>query len=418
MRLIKNTTELIGIKDPNIVISLVFETDTHIEIQAKLDYPAPSCPHCQGKMIKYDFQKPSKIPLLEQAGTPTLLRLKKRRFQCKSCRRVTVAETSIVEKNCQISNLVRQKVSQLLTEKMSLTDIARRLRVSTSTVYRKLDQFTFKEHFDKLPRVMSWDEFGFKKGELTFATQNYETNKLITILDNNRQTTIRNYFLKYPLKVRQQVQFITMDMSGAYIPLAKKLFPNAKIVLDRFHIIQHLGRAFLKTRIAIMNQFDKKSLPYRALKNHWRLFQKDSRKLSLNSFYSKTFRQTLAPHEVVEKTLVFSEELANAYKLYQLLLFHFQEKRVDEFFELIEENMSKVNHYFQTVFRTFLRHKQYIQNALETDYSNAKLEATNKLIKDIKRLGFGFRNFINFKKRVFIILNTQKEKTYQVLSRC
>ena len=323
MRLIKNTTELIGIKDQNIKISLVFETDTHIEIQAKLDYPAPSCPHCHGKMIKYDFQKPSKIPLLEQAGTPTLLRLKKRRFQCKNCRRVTVAETSIVEKNCQISNLVRQKV-----------------------------------------------------------------------------------------------QFITMDMSGAYIPLAKRLFPNAKIVLDRFHIIQHLGRAFLKTRIAIMNQFDKKSLPYRALKNHWRLFQKDSCKLSLNSFYSKTFRQTLAPHEVVKKTLVFSKELTDYYTLYQLLLFHFQEKRVDELFELIEENRSKVNHYFQTVFRTFLRHKQYIKNALETDYSNAKLEATNKLIKDIKRLGFGFRNFINFKKRVFITLNIKKEKTYQVLSRC
>ena len=111
MRPIKNTTELIGIKDPNIIISLVFETDTHIEIHAKLDYPAPPCPHCQGKMIKYDFQRPSKIPLLEQAGTPTLLRLKKRRFQCKSCRRVTVAETSIVEKNHQISNLVRQKVA-------------------------------------------------------------------------------------------------------------------------------------------------------------------------------------------------------------------------------------------------------------------------------------------------------------------
>ena len=192
------------------------------------------------------------------------------------------------------------------------------------------------------------------------------------------------------------------------MPLARRLFPNAEIIIDRFHIIQHLGRAFLKTRIAIMNQFDKKSLPYRALKNHWRLFQKDSRKLSLNSFYSKTFRQTLCPHEVVEKTLNFSEELANYYNLYQLLLFHFQEKRVDEFFELIEENMSKVNHYFQTVFRTFLRHKQYIKNALETDYSNAKLEATNKLIKDIKRLGFGSRNFINFKKRVFITLNIKK----------
>ena len=219
-------------------------------------------------------------------------------------------------------------------------------------------------------------------------------------------------------EARQQVQFITMDMSGAYIPLAKRLFPNAKIVLDRFHIIQHLSRAFLKTRIAIMNQFDKKSLPYRPLKNHWRLFQKDSRKLSLNSFYSQTFRQTLVPHEIIEKTLGLSEELTDYYTLYQLLLFYFQEKRVDEFFELIQENLNVVNHYFQTVFRTFLRHKQYIKNALETDYSNAKLEATNKLIKDIKRLGFGFRNFINFKKRVFITLNIHKKRTYPVLSRC
>ena len=118
-----------------------------------------------------------------------------------------------------------------------------------------------------------------------------------------------------------------------------------------------------------MNHFIKKSLPYRTLKNHWRLFQEDCRKLSRTPFYSKTFRQTLSPHEVVRKTLDFSEELANYYNLYQLLLFHFQEKRVDEFFELIAENMNKVNHYFQTVFRTFLRHKQYIKNALETDYS-------------------------------------------------
>ena len=104
-----------------------------------------------------------------------------------------------------------------------------------------------------------------------------------------------------------------------------------------------------------MNQFDKKSLPYRALKKHQRLFQKVSRKLISHSFYSKTFGQTLSPHEVLEKTLGFSEELTDYYTLYQLFLFHFQEKRVDEFFELIQENLKDVNHYFKTVFRTFLR---------------------------------------------------------------
>ena len=36
-------------------------------------------------------------------------------------------------------------------------------------------------------------------------------------------------------------------------------------------------------------------------------------------------------------------------------------------------------------------------NALELPYSNAKLEATNNLIKVIKRNAFGFRNFENFK---------------------
>ncbi|VED90110.1 Putative transposase, ISSmu2 [Streptococcus vestibularis] len=73
---------------------------------------------------------------------------------------------------------------------------------------------------------MSWDEFGFKKGELAFVAQNYETNELITILDNRRQTTIRNYFLKYPLKARQKVQFITMDMSGDYNATSSKTFPK------------------------------------------------------------------------------------------------------------------------------------------------------------------------------------------------
>ncbi|MBW5020928.1 transposase, partial [Streptococcus pneumoniae] len=40
---------------------------------------------------------------------------------------------------------------------------------------------------------------------------------------------------------------------------------------------------------------------------------------------------------------------------------------------------------------------------------NAKLEATNNLIKLIKRNAFGFRNFENFKKRIFIALNIKKK---------
>ena len=155
-------------------------------------------------------------------------------------------------------------------------------------------------------------------------------------------------------------------MSGSYIPILRQLFLKAKIVLDRFHIIQHLSRA---------------------MKKHW-------------------------------KILDFSDELRYYYELYQLLLFHFQEKNTGHFMALIDENLPFVNPAFSTVFKTFKEYKVYIANALELPYFNAKLEATNKLIKDIKRQAFGFRNFKNFKTKILIALNIKIERTNLILSRC
>ena len=417
MRQLYHTTQLIGIKDKNFTLNKVLKHKTHIEMIATLDYAPGNCNHCQGKQIKYDFQKPSKIPFLEVAGFPSLIRLKKRRFQCKNCRKVTVSETSLVQKNCQISEPLRQKVAQALVNRQALTHIAQDLAISTSTVHRKLKEFTFKEDFSRLPEILSIDEFSYQKGKLAFIAQDFETKKIITILENRTQTTIRNHFFRYSKEARNSVKVVTVDMSGSYIPMIPKLFPKAKIVIDRFHIVQHMSRALNHTRIQLMTQFDKKSLEYRALKYYWKSVLKDSRKLSLNSFRSRTFGETLTPKECLTEIFHLVPELKGYYDLYQLLLFHLQEKNADYFFDLIEEALPHLNQTFKTALRTILHHKQHVINAIELPYSNAKLEATNKLIKDIKRNAFGFRNFDNFKKRIFIALNMQKEKTHFVSSR-
>ncbi|CDO17613.1 IS1167, transposase [Streptococcus gallolyticus] len=417
MEQLYHTTQLIGIKDKNITLNKVLKHKTHIEMIATLDYAPGNCNHCQGKQIKYDFQKPSKIPFLEVAGFPSLIRLKKRRFQCKNCRKVTVSETSLVQKNCQISEPLRQKVAQALVNRQALTHIAQDLAISTSTVHRKLKEFTFKEDFSRLPEILSIDEFSYQKGKLAFIAQDFETKKIITILENRTQTTIRNHFFRYSKEARNSVKVVTVDMSGSYIPMIPKLFPKAKIVIDRFHIVQHMSRALNHTRIQLMTQFDKKSLEYRALKYYWKSVLKDSRKLSLNSFRSRTFGETLTPKECLTEIFHLVPELKGYYDLYQFLLFHLQEKNADYFFDLIEEALPHLNQTFKTALRTILHHKQHVINAIELPYSNAKLEATNKLIKDIKRNAFGFRNFDNFKKRIFIALNMQKEKTHFVSSR-
>ncbi len=206
-------------------------------------------------------------------------------------------------------------------------------------------------------------------------------------------------------------------MSGSYIPLIKKLFPNTRIVFDRFHIVQHINRALKQTRIEIMKQFDDKSLEYRALKYYWRLIQKDSRKLPPKAFYSRTFRETLTPRECLNKMFKLVPELKSYYDLYQLLLFHLQEKNTEQFWGLIQDALPHLNRTFKTALSTFIRYKNYITNAIELPYSNAKLEATNKLIKDIKRNAFGYKNFDKFKKRILIALNIKNEKTKFVSSR-
>ena len=206
-------------------------------------------------------------------------------------------------------------------------------------------------------------------------------------------------------------------MFSPYYDLARQLFPCAKIVLDRFHIVQHLSRVMNRLRIQIMKQFERKSHEYKALKRYWKLLQQDSRKLSDKRFYRPTFRMHLTNKEILDKLLSYSEDLKHHYNLYQLLLFHFQNKDSENFFELIEDHLKKVHPLFQTVFKTFLKEKEKIINALELPYSNAKLEATNNLIKVIKRNAFGFRNFDNFKTRILIALNIKKERTNSVLSR-
>ena len=134
-------TKLLDIKDSNIKILDIINMDTHKKIIARLDYNAPSCPDCGSQMKKYDFQKPSKIPYLETIAMPTRILLRKLRFRCYHCSKMMVSETSIVKKNHQIPRIINQKIAQKLIEKTSMTDIARQLAISTSTVIRKLNDF-------------------------------------------------------------------------------------------------------------------------------------------------------------------------------------------------------------------------------------------------------------------------------------
>ena len=70
---------------------------------------------------------------------------------------------------------------------------------------------------------------------MSFIAKDFDKLNIITVLEGRTQAIIRNHFLRYDRSVRCQVKIITMDMFSPYYDLARQLFQNAKIILDRFH---------------------------------------------------------------------------------------------------------------------------------------------------------------------------------------
>ncbi|MCO4600119.1 IS1193, transposase, ISL3 family [Streptococcus infantarius subsp. infantarius] len=159
-------TNFLRIKDKNITITDEYDMGTHLELHGHLDYTATKCPSCKGLMAKYDFQKASKIPYLETAGYPLLIRLRKRRFKCKDFGKMADAETPLVKKNHQISVAVNQKIAQLLIEQEIAT-----VNPIFQTVFK-----TFLKDKDKVLNAM----------ELPYSNAKLEaTNNLIKVIKRN-----------------------------------------------------------------------------------------------------------------------------------------------------------------------------------------------------------------------------------------
>ena len=60
-------------------------------------------------------------------------------------------------------------------------------------------------------------------GKMSFIAQDYDTRKIVAILDRRTQATIRNHFLRYSRETRSRVKVITMDMFSPYYDIARKL---------------------------------------------------------------------------------------------------------------------------------------------------------------------------------------------------
>jgi len=67
-------------------------------------------------------------------------------------------------------------------------------------------------------------------------------------------------------------------MNAGYVNVIREIFPQAKIIIDRFHLVQLISRSMNFTRIQVMNKLKTSNgedmKKYRRLKWYWRLLLK------------------------------------------------------------------------------------------------------------------------------------------------
>ena len=181
----------------------------------------------------------------------------------------------------------------------------------------------------------------------------------------------------------------------------KKLFRNAILIPDRFHIIIQVRNALDKTRIKLCY----KSNPnYNKFKRYWKLILKDKRDLDReNKKYQKCFKKEMSQYDIVKYLLNTSDTLKNTYEIYQKVLYAVGTRNKDIFKSVISGKNKAVSSYMKKSIKTLKNMEKYIYNALDYEYSNGIVEGTNNLIKQIKHTVCGYRKFKHLKARVMLI---------------
>jgi transposase len=259
---------------------------------------------------------------------------------------------------------------------------------------------------------LSLDETAFSNGDLytilTNKTAKGKKGAIIAMIKGTKADVVIKILHKIPLKYRKKVKEVTLDMAGNMGLIVRKSFPNATLVIDRFHVqklaldalqeirIKHRWQAIDAENDAIENARNK-NLKYspELLSNGDTLKQLLARSRYL--LYKNSSKWT--ENQQQRAVLLFEKypDLEKAYKLCQNLSWIFNNTkdktsaliRLAKWGEKVRQADFKS---FRTISRTMSIHYQNILNYFDNRSTNASAESFNAKIKAFRAQFRGVRN--------------------------
>jgi transposase len=189
-----------------------------------------------------------------------------------------------------------------------------------------------------------------------------------------------------PFEVRAQVEEVSVDMWGGFPKVVEKVFPNAVVVIDRFHGMKAVNEELNKIRrqTGILDRGSKFIL----LRNGQDLTTEEKAKLE----------QLLQRSKRLEKAYRWKEEFRGIYE---------QSLTVEEGKRRIQEWLNQARTIYNEAITTIRNHLDGISNYFRNHTTSGAMEGINNRIKLIKRQAYGFVNFNNFRERLLACFSNQ-----------
>lgn len=382
-------SNILEIKD--LIVTNVESNSEEIHIYFKIERRDHTCPGCGTVTNKVHDYRTSIIKDAPIMGKRTFLHYSKRRYHCNCCGKHFNENFTLLPKHCRITNRLNFLALHMLKEAQNVSAVARQIGISASTIFRRMEDIRFPKP-SVLPQVLSIDEFKGNAGGQKFQAifTDPKKHKIFDILPSRTQYQIQDYLNDF--KNKNDVRYFIMDMNYAYRSIAESYFPNATIVIDRFHVVRYVNWALENVRQRIQ-----KTMP-----SSRRKYFKRSRLILLSHY--KNLKQERRESLVI--MLEQSQELAKAYYLKELFYRFMESETRDEAYRMMRKfiiaaQASELKEFDATL--TMLSNwAKYILNSFECPYTNGFTEGTNNKIKVIKRNAYGYRNFDNFRNRILL----------------
>ena len=356
-----------------------------------------TCPFCEKTTYSIHQNHWRMIHDLSWSEKPVLLKINRRQFKCHKCQKVFSENLNFVDKSKGYTKrLARDIVEQVLNS--NIHSVAKRNDLSDEEVESMLKAQVSQILNINLSQVkrLGIDEIALVKGQGNYLAVlvDLDTRKPIELVKSRRIEEIREVIVKWGSQVLEQIVEVSMDLWSPYKSLVEELMPNANITADRFHVMKQVNDeldAMRKSEKRAATSLDNKSERDRILaglnKSKYSLIKNED---SLNEQQKERLNNVREVSPILAKMHTLKEEFRD--------IFESTKSWGESIINLLDWMHNGLS-YFPKSIGTMIRWFGEVVGYFDGRTTSGTVEGINNKLKLIKRLGYGFRNFSNFRLR-------------------